>query len=93
MPETKGLWMTTSSGKTLMFPAVTFPYGQEVIEKVITTQLQCKNKKKHGKPIAWSLEDYGAYYIVKCLVDVPENPQTNYSKSDGVIGVDCNLEH
>ncbi|PHF51801.1 transposase, partial [Bacillus pseudomycoides] len=40
------------------------------------------------KPIAWSLEDYGAYYIVKCLVDVPENPQTNYSKSDGVIGVD-----
>ncbi|MEK7021525.1 IS200/IS605 family accessory protein TnpB-related protein [Bacillus sp. FSL K6-6038] len=93
VPETKGLWMTTSSGKTLMFPAVTFPYGQEVIEKVITTQLQCKNKKKHGKPIAWSLEDYGAYYIVKCLVDVPENPQTNYSTSDGAIGVDCNLEH
>ncbi|PFY96468.1 transposase, partial [Bacillus pseudomycoides] len=93
VPETKELWMTTSSGKTLQFPAVTFPYGQKVIEEVITTQLQCKNKKKHGKPIAWSVEDYGAYYIVKCLVDVPENPHTNYSKSDGVIGVDCNLEH
>ncbi|CAI8837586.1 IS200/IS605 family accessory protein TnpB-related protein [Bacillus sp. IT-79MI2] len=93
VPETKGLWMTTSSGKTLMFPAVTFPYGQEVIEKVITTQLQCKHKKKHGKPIAWSVEDYGPYCIVKCLVDVPENPHTNYSRSDGAIGVDCNLEH
>ncbi len=91
--ETKDLWMTTSSGKTLMFPAVTFPYGQEMIEEVITTQLQCKNKKKHGKPIAWSVEDYGSYYIVKCLLDVPKNPHTNYSTSDGVIGVDCNLEH
>ncbi|PEF72490.1 transposase, partial [Bacillus pseudomycoides] len=93
VPETKGLWMTTSSGKTLMFPAVTFPYGQEVIEKVITTQLQCKNKKKHGKPITWSVENHGEYYIVKCLLYVPKNPHTNYSTSDGVIGVDCNLEH
>nr|WP_277818664.1 IS200/IS605 family accessory protein TnpB-related protein [Bacillus sp. TL12] len=93
VPETKELWMTTSFGKTLMFPAVTFPYGQEAIEEVITTQLQCKNKKKYGKPIAWSVEDYGSYYIVKCVVDVPENPHTNYSTSDGVIGVDCNLEH
>ncbi|PDZ07965.1 transposase, partial [Bacillus pseudomycoides] len=33
------------------------------------------------------------YYIVKCLLDVPKNPHTNYSTSDGVIGVDCNLEH
>ncbi|WP_235190030.1 IS200/IS605 family accessory protein TnpB-related protein [Bacillus gaemokensis] len=39
------------------------------------------------------MEDHGEYYIVKCLVDVPENPHTNYSKSDGVIGVDCNLDH
>ncbi len=30
---------------------------------------------------------------MKCLVDVPENPHMNYSKSDGAIGVDCNLEH
>ncbi|PHB17417.1 transposase [Bacillus pseudomycoides] len=91
--EKQELWMTTSTGKTLMFPAVIFPYGQEIIEGVITNQLQCKNKKKNGKPIAWSVEDHGEYYIVKCLVDVPENPNTNYSKADGVIGVDCNLEH
>ncbi|PEK34428.1 transposase [Bacillus pseudomycoides] len=93
VPETQELWMTTSSGKTLKFPAVTFPYGQEIMKEVITTQLQCKNKKKHGKPIAWSVEDHGEYYIVKCLVDVPENSHTNYSTSDGTIGVDCNLEH
>ncbi|MBJ8031077.1 transposase, partial [Bacillus cereus group sp. N21] len=91
--EKQELWMTTSTGKTLTFPTVTFLYGQEVIEEVITTQLQCKNKKKHGKPIAWSVENHGEYYIVKCLVDVPENPHTNYSTSDGAIGVDCNLEH
>jgi len=91
--EKQELWMTTSTGKPVMFPAVTFPYGQEIIEEVIITQLQCKNKKKNGKPIAWSVEDHGEYYIAKCLVDVPENPNTNYSKADGVIGVDCNLEH
>ncbi|WP_240520163.1 IS200/IS605 family accessory protein TnpB-related protein, partial [Bacillus sp. AFS019443] len=91
--ENQELWMTTSTGKLVMFPAVTFPYGQEIIEEVITKQLQCKNKKKHGKPIAWSVEDHGEYYIVKCLVDVLENPHTNYSKVDGVIGVDCNLDH
>ncbi|MBO1580755.1 transposase, partial [Bacillus sp. XF8] len=87
------LWLTTSTGKQVMLPAVTFPYGQEIMEIVITKQLQCKNKKKHGKSIAWSVEDYGEYYIVKCLVDVPENLHTNYSKADGVIGVDCNLDH
>lgn len=93
MLEKQELWMTTSTGKLLMFPAVTFPYGQEIIEEVIKNQLHCKNRKKHGKPIAWSVEDYGEYYIVKCLIDVPEHPHTNYSKSDGVIGVDCNLDH
>ncbi|PHE52001.1 transposase, partial [Bacillus pseudomycoides] len=91
--ENQELWMTTSTGKPVMFPVVMFPYGQKIIEEVIITQLQCENKKKHGKPITWSVEDYGEYYIVKCLVDVPENPHINYSKSDGVIGVDCNLEH
>ncbi|WP_153038981.1 IS200/IS605 family accessory protein TnpB-related protein, partial [Bacillus cereus] len=29
----------------------------------------------------------------KCLVDVQANSNVNYSKSDGVIGVDCNLSH
>lgn len=62
--ETKELWMTTSSGKTVQFPSVTFPYGQEMIEEVITTQLQCEHKKKQGKPITWSVEDYGSYYIL-----------------------------
>ncbi|WP_235607988.1 IS200/IS605 family accessory protein TnpB-related protein, partial [Bacillus cereus] len=91
--ENHELWMTTSEGKAVVFPSVTFPYGQEKVETVITNQLQCKDKKAYGKPIAWSIEDHGDYYIVKCLVDVQENTNTNYSKSDGVIGVDCNLDH
>ncbi|EEL51704.1 MULTISPECIES: IS200/IS605 family accessory protein TnpB-related protein [Bacillus cereus group] len=91
--ENHELWMTTSEGKVVKFSGVTFPYGQETIETVITNQLECKDKKAHGKPIAWSVENHGDYYIVKCLVDVPDNPHMNYSKSDGVIGMDCNLDH
>ncbi|GAB6454555.1 IS200/IS605 family accessory protein TnpB-related protein [Bacillus luti] len=91
--ENHELWMTTSEGKPIVFPSVTFPYGQESVETVITNQLQCKDKKAYGKPIAWSVEDHGDYYIVKCLVDVQANTNTNYSKSDGVIGMDCNLDH
>jgi IS605 OrfB family transposase len=82
-----------SDGQTISLSDVMFPYGQGVIETTIQTQMQCPNKKKYGKPIAWSVEDHGEYYIIKCLFDVPTNPSTNYSTSDGVIGVDCNPNH
>ncbi|WP_197274824.1 IS200/IS605 family accessory protein TnpB-related protein, partial [Halolactibacillus sp. JCM 19043] len=47
----------------------------------------------YGKPIAWSLEDHGDYYIVKCLIDVPPAPYLNTSTSTGMIGVDLNVNH
>ena len=25
-------------------------------------------KKKHGNPVAWSVEDHGEYYIFKCIL-------------------------
>jgi hypothetical protein len=59
----------------------------------VIDQIQCKNKKEYGKPISWSVEDHGEYYIIKCLVDVELNPYINFSTSDGVIGVDCNYHH
>ncbi|MGP7815959.1 hypothetical protein [Niallia sp. 01092] len=47
----------------------------------------------NGKPISWSIEDHGNYYIIKCLIDVEEETFVNFSTSDGVIGVDCNVNH
>jgi len=70
-----------------------FPYGQDQIESAIETQKYCKDKKKHGKPVAWAVEDHGDYYIFKCMVDVEPKKQVNYSRSTGVIGVDCNVDH
>jgi IS605 OrfB family transposase len=89
-PNTKELRMTSVTGKVVTFPGVVFPYGQEIVNKAVIDQIQCKNKKEYGKPISWSVEDHGEYYIIKCLVDVESNPYVNFSTSDGVIGVDCN---
>jgi IS605 OrfB family transposase len=92
-PETNELHMTSVTGKVVTFPGVVFPYGQEIVNKAVTEQIQCKNKKEYGKPISWSIEDHGEYYIIKCLVDIESNPSIHFSTSDGVIGVDCNYNH
>jgi IS605 OrfB family transposase len=91
--ETKELHMTTLGGKNVTFPNVEFPYGQGNVNQAILNQLNCKNKKEFGKPISWSVEDHGDYYIIKNIVDVASNPIVNFSTSDGVIGVDCNVDH
>ncbi len=91
--EVNELHMTTISGKAATIPDVTFPYGQEVVNQAIGNQKKCKNKKEFGKPIAWSIEDHGDYYIIKNIVDVESNPSINCSTSDGVIGIDCNVDH
>jgi hypothetical protein len=92
-PETNELHMTSVIGKVVTFPGVVFPYGQEIVNKAVTEQIQCKNKKEYGKPISWSIEDHGEYYIIKCLVDIESNPSIHFSTSDGVIGVDGNYNH
>jgi IS605 OrfB family transposase len=92
-PETNELHMTSVTGKAVTFSGVVFPYGQEIVNKAVTDQIQCKNKKEYGKPISWSVEDHGEYYIIKCLVDIESNPYIHFSTSDGVIGVDCNYNH
>ncbi|WP_253701632.1 IS200/IS605 family accessory protein TnpB-related protein [Bacillus sp. FJAT-27445] len=43
--------------------------------------------------MAWSVEDHGAYYIVKSMFEVKQNETINYSKADGIIGVDSNVDH
>lgn len=92
-PSEQQLTFQAIDGTVIVFDNVTFPYGQEQVNKAITTQLNLKNKKEFGKPVAWSLEDGSDYYIFKCLVDVEPTSYTNYSKVDGVIGVDLNVDH
>ncbi|MFD3448137.1 IS200/IS605 family accessory protein TnpB-related protein [Microbacteriaceae bacterium 4G12] len=91
--DTQSLHFTTPNGIPIEIPHLTFPYGQDQVNHAVQTQWDCTDKKKAGKPIGWAIEDRGAYYIFKCLIDVDENPNQNFSKSDGVIGVDCNFDH
>lgn len=69
---------------------VSFPYGQDIVNDYYAKQRDVIAKKLKGKPITYSIEDLGAYYIVKCTLE-PESEVTNYCKSDGVIGIDTNL--
>jgi len=91
--ENKKLQFKTPDNTFVHIEDVLFPYGQDQMESAIETQRNCKDKKKYGKPIAWSVEDHGDYYIFKCMVDVEPKKQVNYSRSEGVIGVDCNVDH
>ncbi|MDU9693376.1 IS200/IS605 family accessory protein TnpB-related protein [Priestia aryabhattai] len=92
-PDTSDLHMTSLSGKVVTFSNVVFPYGQEQVNQTVIRQRNCKDKKANGKPISWSVEDHKDYYIIKCLLDVEEEVSINFSTSDGVIGVDCNVDH
>ncbi|MEH7457618.1 IS200/IS605 family accessory protein TnpB-related protein [Bacillus sp. JJ1127] len=92
-PDTQSLRFITPNGITIEIPHLTFPYGQDQVNHAVQTQWDCTNKKKAGKPIGWAIEDHGAYYIFKCVIDGDENSNQNFSRSDGVIGVDCNVDH
>jgi hypothetical protein len=83
----------TPSGVIVKINDVCFPFGQVEVNSAILKQTNCKNKKENGKPIAWSVEDHGNYYIIKCMVNEDRKETVNYSKSDGIIGVDCNVDH
>ena len=45
-----------------------------------------------AKPISFTIEDHKTYYIVKCQLDI-EPVESNFSTIDGIIGIDCNLDH
>ncbi|MDC3425627.1 transposase, partial [Aquibacillus sp. 3ASR75-11] len=92
-PEHRTLHFKTPEGKEIEIPNLHFSYGQEKVKAAMATQNQCKNKKKDGQPIAWSIEDHGDYYIFKCIIREKDKKYRNFSKSDGVIGIDCNVDH
>ena len=92
-PDEKSLGFHTPSGINVRIGNISFPYGQEKVENTIQKQMDCKNKRKYGKPIGWSLEDHGTYYLIKCIVNEEENRYVNFSRADGIIGIDCNVDH
>ena len=69
----------------ITIPTVVFPYGQDKIINYYS-----KQRLEINQPITFSVEDKDKYYIIKCELK-EESPDCNYSKADGVIGVDCNL--
>lgn len=92
-PDNHKLIFKAINGNVVVFENLLFPYGQENINDTINTQVNLKNKSKFGKPVSWTIEDHGPYYIVKCLIDVAPNLYTNHLKETGVIGVDLNVDH
>lgn len=104
----KELNITTINKQSVILKNVTFPYGGEDINKYleIQTSLSTKEKKakaifvpgigkvatSKAKPISFMVEDHKTYYIIKCQLEVTTD-LVNYSLSDGVVGVDSNLDH
>ena len=86
-PKEKKLYYMSISGKELVFPEVTFPYGQELLEKILAGQ-----KKKKTAPVAWRIEDHGKSWIIKCILTLPADTSCNFFFGDGAIGLDCNTD-
>ena len=74
-------------GKDVSIVNVNFPYGQERLNYNLATT------GKDRTAIAWEVEDRGDYYIIKAILELPKKEDINYSKSDGIIGVDVNVDH
>ena len=75
----------------IIIPNVKFRYGQEIIDAYYLKQFYTvHNEKKKGKPITYTIEDKGLYYIIKCSLE-EELEITNYYKANGVLGIDFNF--
>ena len=69
---------------------VVFRYGQDIINHYYEIQRTVAKGNGKGKPITYTIEDKGLYYIIKCSLE-EELPLLNYSKANGVYGIDFNL--
>ena len=73
-------------GNNISISNVTFPYGQEYLNRALSLT------GADRKPVAWEIEDRGEFYIVKAVIELPKK-DVNYSKADGIIGLDINYDH
>jgi IS605 OrfB family transposase len=86
-PMTYNLTIKMYDGEDIVIPQVFFPYGSEYLIQSL------KAKKKERKPIAWTAEDHGDYFIFKATVHVPSSKHMNFSVADGLLSYDLNYDH
>lgn len=80
------LSFTVPTGEQIILKEVFFPYGQHHVLKALHSE--------YGKKaVAWELIDKGTYYIVKVIIEIPEQERKNDSTVAGVIGLDINVDH
>lgn len=79
------------SGKDVLIPGVTFPYGQELVDAYIREQAIPKKKGGSKAPIAWRIEDHGGSWVVKCTLTLTGG-RVNDCCSVGCIGMDTNTD-
>lgn len=92
---TKMLKYRSMDGTDISFP-VEFPYGQEAVKKALNAHEDTRLRKPDAWPpkaVAWSVSVTGGSFLVKCIVNVPEDPYRNYDVSGGVIGIDMNADN
>ena len=81
---------TGYNNQYIVIENVAFRYGHKIINAYYEMQRVVAKGNGKGKPITYTIEDKGLYYIIKCSLE-EELEITNYYKADGVIGIDCNL--
>lgn len=74
------------NGNSISIFNVKFPYGQEHLDRALSLT------GADRKPVAWEIEDKGEFYIIKAVVELPKK-DVNYSKADGIVGMDVNYDH
>lgn len=85
--ENKQLSINTIDKKTVKINNVYFPYGQECVDYALN------NNDNFRTAVAWEIVDKGNFYIFKCIVELPNDKYINYSKSNGIISIDINVDH
>jgi IS605 OrfB family transposase len=81
------LTFTDMHGKRIAIKGVNFPKGQELVMAVLNAA------KGQRTAVAWTIEDWGEYYIFKCTVELPAVKYVNYAKTSGVVAIDVNYDH
>ena len=85
--KTKFLSFKSMDGTEIVLENVFFKYGQDNVNFAVNAE------GENRKAVAWSFEDFGEYFIIKCLVDIPKNKDSNYSRADGIVAFDTNVDH
>ena len=81
------LSLTSIDKKTIEINNVYFPYEQEYVDYALN------NNDNFKTAVAWEIVDKVEYYIFKCIVTLPDNEYVNYSKKNGIVSIDINVDH